>query len=577
MRGSMMNFPLTVNHVFERAGQLFADREISSRRPDRTVQRYTYGGFCRRARRLASALQRIGLRHGDRVATLMWNHSAHLEAYFGVPLAGGVLHTLNLRLHPDEIAFIANHAGDRYLIVDDVLLPIFEKFRGKAKFERVFVVPFGACGAGAEPEKQIPHPAEIAGIRDDKAVRNGAWTGEVNGAAELQNYEDLLASGSEDFSPAEADENDAAAMCFTSGTTGQSKGVVYSHRALVLHSFALALPDVMNLSTHSVVFPVSPMFHANAWGLPWACVMIGTALVFPGPCLDAGALLDTMTAEGVTHACAVPTVWLGVQAALEKEPGRWKFPSPVTILCGGMAPPISLIRDLDRSNLRITHGWGMTETAPVATVGSLKANMAAWPADRKLERRAMQGTPVPFVEMRIMRPEGEAPHDGRTPGEVEIRGPWIASEYFNCPDQQHRWSTDGWFRTGDIATMDAEGYLKIVDRSKDLIKSGGEWISSVDLENTLMGHPAVSEAAVIGVPHPKWQERPLAVVVLKEGAAAEPDELRAFLSQKFAKWQLPDAFVFASELPRTSVGKFLKMKLREQYAAWDWKTQDQVR
>lgn len=543
MRGSMMNFPLTVNHVFERAGRLFADREISSRRPDRTVQRYTYGDFCRRARRLASALQRIGLRDGDRVATLMWNHSGHLEAYFGVPLAGGVLHTLNLRLHPDEIAFIANHAGDRYLIVDDVLLPIFEKFRSKTKFERVFVAPFGACGA----------------------------------ASEFQNYEDLLASGSEDFSPVEADENDAAAMCFTSGTTGQSKGVVYSHRALVLHSFALALPDVMNLSTHSVVFPVSPMFHANAWGLPWACVMIGAALVFPGTHVDAESLLDTMTAEGVTHACAVPTVWLGVQAALEKEPERWKFSSPVTILCGGMAPPISMIRNLDRANLRIIHGWGMTETAPVATVGSLKARMAAWPADRKLQRRAMQGMPTPFVEMRIMRPEGEAPHDGKTPGEVEIRGPWIASEYFNCPDQQHRWSKDGWFRTGDIATMDAEGYLEIVDRSKDLIKSGGEWISSVDLENTLMGHAAVREAAVIGVPHPKWQERPLAVVVLKEGAMAQPEELRAFLSQKFAKWQLPDAFVFASELPHTSVGKLLKMKLREQYAAWDWKTQDQVR
>ncbi|HUJ29776.1 MAG TPA: long-chain fatty acid--CoA ligase [Candidatus Acidoferrum sp.] len=539
----MMNFPLTVNHILERAGKYFADRPIVSRRPDRTVHRYTYGDFCGRAKRLAAALQGIGLKRGDRVATLMWNHSGHLEAYFGVPFAGGVVHTLNLRLHPDEIALIANHARDRFLIVDDVLLPTFEKFRSKTNFERVIVVPFGGCKAPKE----------------------------------FQDYEELLASGSEEFSAADAEENDAAVMCFTSGTTGQSKGVVYSHRALVLHSFAIAIPDVMNLSTHSMVFPVSPMFHANAWGIPWASVMIGAGLVFPGLHLDAETLLDTMAAEKVTHSCAVPTVWLGVQAALEKEPERWKFAEPVRILCGGMAPPVSLIRDLDRSNLKITHGWGMTETAPVATIGSLKAKMTAWPEDRQLERRAMQGVTTPFVEVRVMRPDGEAPHDGETPGEIEIRGPWIAASYFECPEQQHRWTKDGWFKTGDIATMDEEGYLRIVDRSKDLIKSGGEWISSVDLENTLMGHPAVREAAVIGVAHPKWQERPLALVVLKENAAARPEELRAFLAGKFAKWQLPDAFVFVNELPHTSVGKLLKMKLRERYKDWDWQAQDQVR
>ena len=543
MRGSMMNFPLTVNHIFERAGQFFADREIATRMPDRTVQRYTYGDFYRRAKRLASALQKIGLQRGDRVATLMWNHLAHLEAYFGVPLAGGVLHTLNLRLHPDEIAFIANHAGDRFLIVDDMLLPIFEKFRSKTNFERVIVVPFGGCGA----------------------------------VTEFQNYEGLLASSSEDFSPVEPDENDAAAMCFTSGTTGQSKGVVYSHRALVLHSLTIALPDIFNLSTHSTVFPITPMFHANAWGLPWACVMVGAGLIFPGLYLDAETLLDTMAAETVTHSCAIPTVWLGVQAALEKEPERWKFPDPIQILCGGMAPPVSLIRSLDRSNLKITHGWGMTETTPVATVGILKAQMTAWPEEQQLERRAMQGIPAPFVDVRIMRPEGEAPHDGHTPGEIEVRGPWIAASYFNAPDQQYRWTKTGWFKTGDIATMDSESYLKIVDRTKDLIKSGGEWISSVDLENKIMGHPAVREAAVIGVPHPKWQERPIAIVVLKEGVAACPEDLREFLSTKVAKWQVPDAFVFVNELPHTSVGKLLKMKLREQYANWDWKTQDHVR
>jgi fatty-acyl-CoA synthase len=542
MRGLMMNFPLTVSHFLERAGELFTEQEILSRRPDRSFVHHTYGDFHRRAKRLASALHRFGIRHGDRIATLMWNHSGHLEAYFGVPAAGAVVHPLNLRLHPDEIAFIANHARDRVLIVDDVLLPIFEKLRGKTRFEPVIVTSFG----GSKPSN------------------------------EFLCYEDFLASGTDDFQPAEVDENDAAAMCFTSGTTGQSKGVVYSHRALVLHSLTEALPDAINLSSHSVVFPISPMFHANAWGMPWSCVMVGAKLILPGPHLDAESVLDTMEAEGVTHSCAVPTVWMGVKAALDKEPSRWKFPHPISILCGGTAPPAALMQSLERSNLRLIHAWGMTETAPLATVASLKPHMATWPEEKQMEKRATQGMATPLVEIRIMRPEGKAPHDGQTPGEIEIRGPWIASSYFECSNQQHRWTADGWFKTGDIATIDSDGYVKIVDRSKDLIKSGGEWISSVDLENMLVAHPAVREAAVIGVPHPKWQERPLAVVVLKEGAVASPEELRTFLSQKFAKWQLPDAFAFVNELPHTSVGKLLKMKLREEYKTWNW-TEDQVR
>jgi acyl-CoA synthetase (AMP-forming)/AMP-acid ligase II len=536
MRGSMMDFPLTVNHIFERAGRFFGEREIASRRPDGNMHRYRYADFHRRGKQLASALERAGLCRGDRVATLMWNHFTHLEAYFGVPFAGGVVHPLNLRLHPDEIAFIVNHARDRFLLVDDVLLPIFEKIRGKTNFERVIVFSFGGSRGGSE----------------------------------FQDYESFLASGSEDFSAPEADENDAAEMCFTSGTTGQPKGVVYSHRGLVLHSLAESLPDALNLSNHSVVFPLSPMFHANGWGLPWSSVMVGAKIVLPGPHLDAETILDTMVEEDVTLSCGVPTLWLAVQAAVEKEPKRWQFERPVTLLCGGMAPPRSLIGNLDRFNLRIIHGWGMTETAPLATVGSLKAQMKGWPEEQQLNRRAMQGLAAPFIEVRVMRPDGEVPHDGKTPGEIEIRGPWIASSYFDCDDQQHRWAKDGWFRTGDVATMDREGYLKIVDRSKDMIKSGGEWISSVDLENALVGHPAVREAAVVGVAHPQWQERPLAVVVLKEGVAAQPEELRDYLAQKFAKWQLPDGFVFVDELPHTSVGKLQKMKLRERYANWKW-------
>jgi fatty-acyl-CoA synthase len=449
---------------------------------------------------------------------MMWNHAGHLEAFFGVPSAGGILHTLNLRLHPHEIAAIANHAGDRFLLIDDVLLPTYEKFRKDAPFEHAIVVPYG-CG-------EVPEG--------------------------FLNYEQLLAEADDNFEYPKLDENDGAAMCFTSGTTGFSKGVIYSHRAIVLHSFAQAMADCFAISHHDTVLPVAPMFHANAWGLPYTCVMTGARLILPGPNVDAESVLDLIEQEQVTIACGVPTVWLG-----------------------GTAPPIRLMRALDKHNLQIMHLWGMTETTPVATVGRLKRHMLGWTEDQRYEVRGKQGWPAPFVELRVTRagPDGkdvEAPRDGETPGELEVRGPWVAASYYNSPDQTHRWTEDGWFKTGDVATMDDEGFIKIVDRAKDLVKSGGEWISSVDLENTLMGHPAVKEAAVVGVPHPKWQERPLAAVVLKEGATATPEELREFLSKSFAKWQLPDAFVFLPEIPRTSVGKFKKIALRQQFANWTW-------
>jgi len=364
-------------------------------------------------------------------------------------------------------------------------------------------------------------------------------------------------------------------MCFTSGTTGFSKGVIYSHRALVLHSFAEAMADSFAISHHDTVLAVAPMFHANAWGLPYTCVMTGARLILPGPNVDAESVLDLLQQERVTIACGVPTVWLGVSDALEKNPGRWKFPSPIRIVVGGTAPPIRLMRTLDKHNLHITHLWGMTETTPGATVGRLKRHMLDWTEDQRYEVRGKQGWPLPFVELRVTRPgpdgkDVEAPRDGETPGELEVRGPWVAGSYYNAPDQSHRWTADGWFKTGDVCTMDDEGFIKIVDRAKDLVKSGGEWISSVDLENTLMGHPAVKEAAVVGIPHPKWQERPLAAIVLKEGATATPEELRTFLAKSFAKWQLPDAFVFLAEIPRTSVGKFKKVALRQQFANWNW-------
>ena len=540
MRCTMMDFPLTLKTILERAGKQFSKVELVSRRPDRSVVRTNYRVFSERARRLASALNKLGLRSGDRVASMMWNHVGHLEAFFGVPCAGGILHTLNLRLHPHEIAGIANHANDRFLLIDDVLLPVFEKFRKDVQFEKVIVVPYGS--------NTVP--------------------------AEFLNYEELLEAADADFEFPDIDENDGATMCFTSGTTGFSKGVIYSHRALVLHSLAECAADAFAVSHHDTILPIAPMFHANAWGLPFSCAMAGSKLLLSGPNVEPEGLLDWMVDERVTMATGVPTVWIGVLEALEKNPKRWKFDWPMRVICGGTAPPLELIRSLDRYGIRMVHLWGMTETTPLATTGHLKSHMRDWNDEAKYQARAKQGWPVPFVELRITRPSEneqrsvEAAWDGETPGELEVRGPWVAAHYYESPDQAHRWTEDGWFKTGDVATVDEDGVVKIVDRAKDLVKSGGEWISSVDLENALMGHPAVKEACVVGIPHPKWQERPLAAVVLKDGKNATGDELRIFLGAAFAKWQLPDAFVFVDAIPRTSVGKFKKIALREQFAGW---------
>ena len=542
VRGTMMEFPLTLTAILERAAKQFSKVEILSRRPDRSVVRTNYREFASRARRLASALTKLGLQRGDRVASMMWNHSGHLEAFFGVPCAGGILHTLNLRLHPQEIATIAKHANDRFLLIDDVLLPLLEKFRGEAPFEKIIVAPYG-CDA-------VP--------------------------AEFLNYEELLQAADPAFVLPMLDENDGAAMCFTSGTTGFSKGVIYSHRALVLHSLAECAVDAFGVSHHDTILPVAPMFHANAWGIPYTCVMSGAKLLLSGPNVEPEGLLDWMVAERVTMVSGVPTVWLGVLDALEKNRGRWKFEWPVRVICGGTAPPLELIRKLDGYGIHMLHLWGMTETTPLATTGHLKSHMHDWSEEEKYQARAKQGWPVPFVELRITRPSEKdgknevAPWDGATPGELEVRGPWIASHYYESPDQAQRWTDDGWFKSGDVATIDEDGIVKIVDRAKDLVKSGGEWISSVDLENALMGHPAVKEACVVGIPHPKWQERPLAAIVLKDGKRATEVELRNFLAANFAKWQLPDAFVFLDAIPRTSVGKFKKLALRERFANWKW-------
>ncbi len=541
MRGLMMDFPLTVATILERAGRIFGNAEIVSRRPDRGLARSTWGDLYKRARRLANALTGLGLQRGDRVATLQWNNSAHMEAYFGVPVAGGVLHTLNLRLHPEELAFIANHAGDRFLIVDDVLLPVLEKFRERVKFERMIVVPFGGCG--------------VSSLGCDR-------------------YEDLLAGASEEFSYPRLDENEAAAMCYTSGTTGRPKGALYSHRAIVLHSMSCCGVDSLGVSMRDTILPVTSLFHANGWGIPFTTGMAGSKVVLAGPYSDGEGLLDLMEQERVTVTTGVPTIWFGVLEALEKFPGRWKIDWPVRMHVGGAATSETMMRGFDRHGITVVCSWGMTETTPVGTSCHLRPFMDDWSDEKKYAQRTKPGTPAAFLEARIMRPDGtEAPTRRQQRWRAwKRRGPWVAAEYYHMPEEANKWSADGWLRTGDMGHIDEYGYVKVVDRSKDLIKSGGEWISSVDLENALMGHPAVKEAAVIGVPHPKWLERPLAVVVLIEGAAAEPAELREFLGLKFAKWQLPDAFVFAAEIPRTSVGKFRKTALRERFVDWKWES-----
>lgn len=536
MRGTMMDFPLTLTTIIERAGKYFPRVEIVSRETDGSLVRTTYGEVCRRAKSVAAELTRLGLRHGDRVASMMWNHAAHLETFFAVPCAGGILHTLNIRLQPQEIAGIVNHARDRFLIIDDVLLPLLEQFRSAVDFERIVVVRHGA-----------------------QPLASG-----------FIDYDELAGTSSEDFHYPKIDENDGAAMSFTSGTTGAPKGVIYSHRALVLHSFCCGLKEICNIGYDDTVMPIVPMFHVNAWGLPFTATMLGARQVLPGPKLDAVSLLELMTRENVTLAGGVPTIWIAILEELEKNPGKWKFVHPVRAGVGGSAPPLELFRRLDRFGIVVKHLWGMTELSPLGIACGLKPHMREWSEERQYETRAKQGMPAPFVEIRVMRPEGEAPPDGVTSGEIEMRGPWVAASYYNDPAQQDRWTNDGWFRTGDVATMDEDGYVRIVDRVKDLVKSGGEWISSVELENALMGHPSVKEACVIGIPHPKWQERPLAVIVLKTGAQATTDELRNYLAKSFRKWQLPDAFVFLDSIPRTSVGKFKKSALRERYANWTW-------
>ena len=527
MEGLMMDFPLTLTHLMRRAESFFGDGEIVTRLPDKSFHRTNHRDTLRRAKQLSVALQKIGLERGDRVATLAWNHSQHMECYFGVPCGGFVLHTLNLRLHPTDLAYIASHAGDRAIVVDQMLMPLLDQFIGETQIEHVLVVE--------------------------------------------SSYEELVAGASaDDWRDPELDENEAAAMCYTSGTTGRPKGVVYSHRSTVLHTFGVSsgAPLDRSLGESDTFLPVVPMFHANAWGYPYLAAMLGAKIVYPGPLLDPHSLLEDFEQEQVTWTAGVPTIWMGILNVLEAEPGRYDLSRLKGMLVGGSAPPRAMIEAFKRRHgLEICHGWGMTETSPVAAVTDLPGELRDADEETRIDYTTLQGIPLPFVEVRARDVEGNLiPWDGEAIGELECRGPWVASSYYDTPEQADRWTSDGWFCTGDIVSIDEHGFIVIKDRSKDMIKSGGEWISSVALENELMGHPAVAEAAVIGVPDEKWSERPLAVVVLRPGEKATPEELRDHLAGGFARFWLPDSFEFVDEIPKTAVGKFRKTALRDQFA-----------
>ncbi len=535
MKGLIQDFQLTLPYILRRAEQLYGYREIVTRRPDKSFHRYTYADFVTRSKKLAVALKKLGIEESDRVGTLGWNTYQHLEAYFGVPCSGAVLHTLNPRLHEDDLAFIANHAEDRAMLVDENLVPVFQKFREETNIEHAIVV----TEDGEVPEGMI-------------------------------SYEDLLADADEsEFEYPEFDEQQAAAMCYTSGTTGRPKGALYSHRSTVLHSMMVSLGNTFALSEADCVLPVVPMFHVNAWGMPYASVLVGAKLMMPGPNLDPQSVLEDFEQEKVTFTAGVPTVFLAVLQALEAEPEKYDLSALRALAIGGAAAPKGVIKAFDENHgLKVIHAWGMTEMSPIGTVANLPSEVRELPEDEQLDYRAKQGYPVPLVEIRARGGEEFIPWDGESMGELEVRGPWVASSYYEAPEGDDKFTEDGWFKTGDIVTIDKYGFINITDRAKDLIKSGGEWISSVELENALMAHDAVSQAAVIAIPHEKWDERPLAAIVLKEGEEVSEDELREHLEKDFAKFWLPDAYEFVESIPMTATGKFQKLKLREQFEGY---------
>ncbi len=535
MNGLMQQHDLLISSLIEFAARYHGDTEIVSRRVEGDIHRTTYAQVRSRAKQLARALDGFGLERGDRVGTLAWNGYRHYELYYGVSGSGRVLHTLNPRLHPDQIAWIINHAGDRVLAFDMTFTPIIQAIAARCPKVEQWVALCDAQRIPPELRQAVP------GVRS---------------------YEEMLAAQSDEYAWPSLDENLASSMCYTSGTTGNPKGVLYSHRSTVLHAYAAALPDVMDVSARDAVLPVVPMFHVNAWGIPYSSALVGCKLVMPGPALDGGSLFRLMDDEGVTFAAGVPTIWLGLLNQMQEEGRKPRALDRVVI--GGSAAPASMIATFqERWGVKVRHAWGMTEMSPLGTACALKNKHLELPPEQRMAVQVTQGRPIFGVDVRVVDGQGvDLPWDGSSMGELLVKGPWIMSDYYESGQPSPL--RDGWFPTGDVVTIDPDGYVHIMDRSKDVIKSGGEWISSIELENIAMAHPAVAMAACVAMPHAKWDERPLLVVVKRPGAQVTANELLAFYEGKVAKWWIPDDVRFVDAIPLGATGKILKNKLRAQ-------------
>ena len=539
MNGLMMQQPLLISSLIVHAERHHPEREIVSRRVEGDIHRTTYRELAARSRRMANALAVLGVKMSDRVATLAWNGYRHMELYYAVSGSGAVLHTLNPRLHPDQLLYIVDHAEDQVLFFDLTFLPLIEAIAGRVKTIKAFVA--------LTDRAHMPAQSKVEG---------------------LLCYEDLIEAQNDSFTWPEFDENAASSLCYTSGTTGNPKGVLYSHRSTILHTMAAALPDALNCSARDTILPVVPMFHVNAWGLPYVGCMVGAKMVFPGPGLDGKSLYELFETEKVTLSAGVPTVWQGLLTYVEAH--GLKFSTMNRSVIGGSACPPAMIRKFgDVYGVQVLHAWGMTEMSPLGTACTFKAHHLEQTQDQRYAVMGKQGRALYGVDMKIVDADGaELPWDGQASGDLLVRGPWIASQYFKGEggDPLQKDATGhGWFPTGDVAKIDAEGYMLITDRSKDVIKSGGEWIGSIDLENIAMAHPGIAMAACIAARHPKWDERPLLVAMRKPGAEVTREELLAFFDGKIAKWWTPDDVVFVDTIPIGATGKMLKNRLREQF------------
>ena len=539
MHGLMMDTPLLITDIMRHADRCHPDTPVVSVTLDEPQHRTTYGEVFRRARKLANALTRAGIKLGDRVGTLAWNDHRHLELYYGVSCMGAVLHTVNPRLFPEQVAYIVNHAHDRIMFVDPLIFPLVEKLK-----------------------PLLPTLERVIVLTDDAHLPKTALEGVVS-------YEAFIANEADTFDWPDLDERTASSLCYTSGTTGHPKGVLFNHRSTVLHTYACAFKDTMDLGRRDTMLAVVPMFHANAWGLPYTCPMLGTSVVFPGPKMGDGPTLTALIqGEKVTHAGGVPTIW---QVLLNhaRDSGT-VFETLRTVLVGGSACPLSIMDEFrDRHGVKVLHAWGMTEMSPLGTINTFPAGFDDWPAAQQDALRVKQGRPVFGVEMKIVDDDGrELPWDGKAAGILKVRGPWVCDNYFKLDEPSEAHAEPGWFATGDVANISPDGVMQITDRAKDVIKSGGEWISSIDLENAATGHPKVLQAAVIGIKHPKWDERPLLIVVPRPGETPTREELLGWLDGKIAKWWLPDDVVLVEQIPLTATGKISKLELRKQFAGY---------